>query len=63
MASRFDSTARAYTIVGVMPASFAFPDRETQAWMPFYIVPMTSKTKPDTFSLSIFGAIGRLNLA
>ena len=55
---RLDGTA--YTIVGVMPASFAFPDRETQAWIPFYIVPMTSKTKPDTFSLSIFGAIGRL---
>ena len=35
---RLDGTT--YTIVGVMPASFAFPDRETRAWMPFHVPPV-----------------------
>ena len=57
---RLDGTS--YTVVGVMPASFAFPDRETQAWVPFYIMPLVSPTNPGSFSLAIFGAIGRLKL-
>ena len=32
----------AYTVVGVMPARFAFPDRETQAWIPAHIAPVYS---------------------
>jgi predicted permease len=49
-----------HTIVGVMPPSFAFPDRETQAWIPMTIRPMTSQSHPGSFSLSIFQGIGRL---
>jgi predicted permease len=49
-----------HTIVGVMPASFGFPDRETQAWIPMTIRPMTSQSHPGSFSLSIFQGIGRL---
>ena len=26
-----------YTVVGVMPAGFVFPDRETQAWIPSHV--------------------------
>ena len=48
-----------YTIVGVMPASFAFPDHETQAWIPMAIRPVTSRSHPGTSSLSLFQAIGR----
>ena len=31
---------RAYTVVGVMPASFQFPDREAQFWVPFVLRPV-----------------------
>jgi putative ABC transport system permease protein len=54
---RFDSTS--YTIVGVMPASFAFPDRDTAAWVPFYVEPVTVPDRKG-FSISMFQAIGRL---
>ena len=54
---RFDTTT--YTVVGVMPASFEFPDRETRAWMPFYIEPPTTPGK-DGMSISMFSAVGRL---
>jgi putative ABC transport system permease protein len=53
---RFDTTT--YTIVGVMPAPFVFPDRET-AWIPFYVEPVTAAGKGG-FSISMFQAIGRL---
>lgn len=49
----------ACTIVGVMPASFAFPDRETRAWQPLYIHPVTQPGKPGTY-ISMFQAVGRL---
>lgn len=52
---RLDTTT--YTIVGVMPASFAFPDRETRAWIPFYVEPVTSGRGG---GISMFEAIGRL---
>src|SRR5260370_3690372 len=48
---RFDSTT--YTIVGVMPASFAFPDRETRACVPFYIEPVTTPGRGGV-SISVF---------
>ena len=54
---RFDTTT--YTIAGVMPASFAFPDRETAAWIPFYVEPVTAPGK-NGFSISMFQAVGRL---
>jgi putative ABC transport system permease protein len=54
---RFDATT--YTIVGVMPASFAFPDRETAAWVPFFIEPVTPPGGQG-FSISMFQAVGRL---
>lgn len=54
---RFDSTS--YTIVGVMPASFAFPDRDTAAWIPFEIEPVMTPGRKG-FSISMFQAIGRL---
>src|SRR5262245_50625139 len=54
---RFDS--KTYTIVGVMPASFAFPDRETAAWIPFHVEPVTAPGR-NGFAISMFQAIGRL---
>jgi putative ABC transport system permease protein len=54
---RFDTTT--YTIVGVMPASFEFPDRDTRAWVPFYIEPPTTPGQGG-MSISMFQAIGRL---
>jgi predicted permease len=48
-----------YTVVGVMPPEFAFPDRKTRVWTPFQISPVVT---PGTasFSISMFQAIGRL---
>jgi len=54
---RLDATT--YTIIGVMPATFAFPDRETRAWVPFYVQPVTTPGR-DGFSISMFQAVGRL---
>jgi putative ABC transport system permease protein len=54
---RLDTTT--YTIVGVMPVSFAFPDRETRAWAPFYIQPTTTPGK-EGHTISMFQAVGRL---
>lgn len=48
-----------YTIVGVMPPEFAFPDRETQAWIPLH-VPRLYSDGDRRVSLQIFGAIGRM---
>ena len=33
---------RSYTIVGVMPRGFGFPDGRTQAWVPLYVPPAAS---------------------
>ena len=48
-----------YTVVGVMPAGFQFPDRETQAWTPAHVTQVFSDGG-DRISLQIFGAIGRM---
>jgi putative ABC transport system permease protein len=48
-----------YTVVGVMPASFAFPDRQTQLWLPSYISQVHSEDGK-SISLQIFGAIARM---
>jgi predicted permease len=47
-----------YTVIGVMPQDFAFPDREVQAWTRQIVVPVN---RPDgAISLMIFSAIARL---
>jgi putative ABC transport system permease protein len=47
-----------YTVIGVMPQDFAFPDREVQAWTRQVVVPVN---RPDgSISLMIFSAIARL---
>lgn len=48
-----------YTVIGVMPRDFAFPDRETEAWTPAYIAPVFSDDGK-SISLQIFGALGRM---
>jgi putative ABC transport system permease protein len=48
-----------YTVVGVMPAQFVFPDRETQAWIPLH-VPQVYSDDGKSLSLQIFGAIARM---
>ena len=48
-----------YTVVGVMPSGFAFPDRETQAWIPSHVTEVYSENG-DRISLQIFGAIARM---
>ncbi len=48
-----------HSVVGVMPAEFVFPDRETQAWIPAYIAPVHSDDG-SRISLQIFGAIARM---
>jgi putative ABC transport system permease protein len=48
-----------YTVVGVMPAGFVFPDRETQAWIPSH-VPQVHSDDGKSISLQIFGAIARM---
>jgi len=47
-----------FTVIGVMPEGFAFPDRETQAWTRQIVVPVN---RPDgSISLMMFSAIARL---
>jgi putative ABC transport system permease protein len=47
-----------YTVIGVMPEGFAFPDRETKAWTRLTVVPVN---RPGgTISLMMFSAIARL---
>jgi len=48
-----------YTVVGVMAADFDFPDRETRAWIPFYIPPVITPGKPGR-SIAMFQSVGRL---
>lgn len=48
-----------YTVIGVMPAEFIFPDRETQAWIPAHIAPVHSDDG-SRISLQIFGALARM---
>ena len=50
---------RVYTIVAVMPRDFAFPDRLTRAWIPFYIPPLIDATGKGR-TLSMFNAMARL---
>jgi predicted permease len=54
---RFDSIT--YTVIGVMPAPFVFPDAETAAWVPLDVPPVTVPSRKG-WRISIFQAIGRL---
>ncbi|HYT65600.1 MAG TPA: ABC transporter permease [Vicinamibacterales bacterium] len=54
---RLDGTT--YSIVGVMPASFMFPDRATRAWLPFVIAPVTTP-KVEGATIQMFQAVGRM---
>jgi putative ABC transport system permease protein len=45
---------QAYTIIGVLPDAFAFPDRQSRAWVPFVVRPASGNF------LSMFNAIARL---
>jgi putative ABC transport system permease protein len=49
---------RDYTIVGVMPRGFAFPDAETAAWTPSGVGPV--RRANDVISMQIFSAMARL---
>ncbi len=46
-------------VVGVMPASFQFPNPEVRAWLPFRVPPVQSH-EGTTQSLSMFNAMARL---
>jgi putative ABC transport system permease protein len=48
-----------YTVVGVMPGEFAFPDHETQLWIPAHMPPVLSEGGTRT-SLTIFAAMARM---
>ncbi len=53
-----DLDAKPYTVIGVMPASFDFPDSSTQLWTPAY-----HDTPEDTmtaFDTHMFRVVGRL---
>ena len=50
---------RVFTIVGVVPASFSFPDPETAVWMPFVETP-PPPTQPGTRFIGAFTAVARL---
>ena len=47
-----------YAIVGVMPADFLFPDRDTRLWRPFSIRPVVDST--GRAWVSVFSAMARL---
>jgi predicted permease len=54
---RLDTTT--FTVVGVMPPSFAFPDPQTRAWIPFYVPPVFTPGQ-ERHTISMFQALGRL---
>lgn len=50
---------RSYRVAAIMPASFAFPDRQTRAWIPFHVPPV-STPGTEGRTLRMFGAMARL---
>ena len=50
---------RVRTIAGVMSADFAFPDRETRAWLPMRVPPVIAEGSEGR-TISMFSAIARL---
>ncbi|MGE3273584.1 MAG: ABC transporter permease [Vicinamibacterales bacterium] len=53
---------QSYTVVGVMPPGFYFPQRDTRFWLP-YAVPRPEQRPDGGTSISIFPAVGRLAAA
>lgn len=51
-----------YTVVGVMPSGFVFPDREMQAWTPLH-VPQVHSDDGKSISLQIFYDVGPFDVA
>jgi predicted permease len=49
-----------YTVVGVMPAGFLFPDADTQAWTPLYVSPVVRPGEQGG-TLSMIDVMARLN--
>jgi len=49
-----------YTVIGVMPAGFDFPDRDTLAWTPLSVNPVIRPDQPEQRFLSLFSGIARL---
>ena len=49
-----------HTVVGVMPASFTFPDGETRAWTPMPIPQVTPNGWERARTIMIFGGLARL---
>ncbi len=54
---RFDGEP--HRVAAVMPRAFAFPDRETRAWVPLRVRPVMGDD-PNARSLSMFNAVARL---
>jgi predicted permease len=50
--------AQPYTVIGVMPAWFDFPDPSTQLWTPIYA--QMPEATASSFSDHMFGVVGRL---
>jgi len=50
--------AQPYTVIGIMPAWFDFPDPSTQLWTPVY--PEEPAETMSSFSNHMFGVVGRL---
>src|SRR5687768_15268368 len=46
-----------YTIVGIMPAGFAFPDRRTQLWVPLAFAPGDNSNTRGNYFLQIIGRL------
>lgn len=49
----------AHTVVGVMPADFAFPDRRARLWTPYAVPPIGAD--PTAERIRLFSAVGRLH--
>ena len=51
--------AKASSIVGIMPPSFSFPDRQSRLWIPFQVLP-PSAPGSGRLSVSLFNGLARL---
>src|SRR5215210_3944335 len=49
----------AYTVNGILEDDFAFPERETQAWLPFRVQPV-SRPGVEGTTIQVFSAVARL---
>lgn len=50
---------RPYTVIGVMPAGFAFPDRETEAWRP-YVMTAAEREQSEGGNVGDLDVVARL---